>query len=300
MADRWRRSACSRGGHRGARPPPPLVPRLLPAGGAEQPARRPRSGPRPGRALVLGPPRRCRAGWRGDLLHDHVVPRGERRRGLRRRAPARRACTRGRHQGRLEHAPRCAARDADRLPQGSLHRLPVGPFRRTARGRPVDAPGSAHLSLGSRHGLRSTGQDDHRARWAIDRPLHVVPGEHPGRRLGARRSPAGQGPQRAVGCTTVRCGTGRASWVPPSTRSSSCCPGRCPTSSRRCCGRRQSWQRRKVGSRAISRSCGRLRGTTRPAADSAPSRSGPLSSPSWRSSRCPSGRSARRAGRSGR
>ena len=102
--------------------------------GRQQPARHPRSGPRPGRALVLGPPRHRRAGRRGHLLHDHVVSRRERGWGLRRRAPARRARTRGRRQGRVEHAARCAPRHADRLPQGRLHRLPVGPFRRTRSG----------------------------------------------------------------------------------------------------------------------------------------------------------------------
>ena len=288
-----------RRGHRGARPPSPLVPRLLPAGGAQQPARRPRSGPRPRRAFVLGPPRRRRAGWRGDLLHDHVVSRRERGRGLRRRAPARRAGTRGRRQGRVEHAARCAPGDADRLPQGSLHRLPVGPFRRAARGRPVDAQGGADLSLGSRHGLRSTGQDDHRARWTVHRPLHVVPGEHPGRRLGARRSPPGQGPERAWVVPRFAAGPARR----PGCHHQ---PGAAPAARvdvRRRRGGAAAGGRAggegRPGAAATSRSCGRPRGTTRPAADGAARRCA-LRPPSWRSSRCPAARSDRRAARSGR
>ena len=72
--------------------------------------------------------------------------------------------------------------------------------------RPVGAPGRAHLPVRRRHRVRPAG----RGRWSgrggpsIDHS-DVVPGEHPRRRLGARRPAARQGAQRRGAATTARC-----------------------------------------------------------------------------------------------
>ena len=72
------------------------------------------------------------------------------------------------------------------------------------------------------------GQQDrgaHRARWAVHRPCNVVPGEHPGRRLGPPRPASRQGAAVRGAATRGRCGTVRGRSARRSTRSSSCCQG---------------------------------------------------------------------------
>ena len=193
------------GGDRGARPAPALVPRLLPARRPERPAGHPRGGPRPRRAVLLGAPRRGRAGRRGHLLHGHVVPR-------RRREPATATTTTGSSTTRRgapvpepEATPRAGWNPLLEVRQvtptdflkGVFSDCLVGALGDGAGRRPAGAPGRAHLPL--RHRARASASRTARSSGAAGprSTTPVVPGGHPSRRVGPGRPAAGQGPQRA-------------------------------------------------------------------------------------------------------
>ena len=124
---------------------------------------------------------------------------------------------------------RCSRCARSRRPTSSRASSPTasGCARRPRCGDdPLAAPGRAHLPLRHRHGVRPAGRHAGRSGRAVDRPRHVVPGEHPGRRLGAGRPATGQGPQRAGLLPRLAAGPRRACSAPRSTRSSCCCPDR--------------------------------------------------------------------------
>ena len=164
----------------------------------------------------------------GEVIFSMITSFHAEREGgrLRRRAPARRArarghpakaggtrCSRCARSRRPTSSRACSATACGCAPRASLGDDPL--MHRAAL---------TYLSdLGTGFGqqdqsLIGRGGPSHR-------PLRVVPGGHPGRRLGARRPASGQGPQRARGVPRLAARPPRRARAPRSTRSSSCCPG---------------------------------------------------------------------------
>ena len=89
-------------------------------------------------AIATGAPSRPATSWRckeGEVIFSMLASfHAERESGVYDGAPDRRgAGARGHAEGRPDGAGRGARGDADRLSQGCLHRLPVGPFVHVAR-----------------------------------------------------------------------------------------------------------------------------------------------------------------------
>ena len=102
-------------------------------------------------------------------------------------------------------------------------------LRRLAGRRSAPAPRRPDLPVRPRHRVRPAGQGARRPRRPVHRSLRVVPGGHPGGRVGPGRPACRSRPAAPGAATTARCATATASSAPPSIRSSCCSPDRRPT-----------------------------------------------------------------------
>ena len=282
-----------RGGHRGAGPPPPLVPRLLPAGGAQQPAGHPRSDrDRDGRSFSA---RHVIAVQDGEVIFSMITSfHAESEGGVfddapRRNVPAPEDVAKGGWNTLLDVRPVTPTdflkgvftdclwvRSATPLGEDPLmHRAALtylsdlgtgfGQQDKTITGR--GGPSVDH-SMWFQENIRA---DD----WVLVdlRPVKARA------RVGGTRLPAG--PPRRPGCDHQ--------------------PGAAPAAGvdvriveEALRQEAELAAKRGAGRRAISRSCNGPTGSTRPAARRP---RGGVRPPSWRWSRCPAARSARRAAR---
>ena len=103
---------------------------------------------------------------------------------VRRCAAARGARADGDAAGRLEPAARATRGHTNGLLEGCVHGLRVGACTHAAAGRSSGASSGADVPVGHRLGFRTEAAALVGPWRPVDRPLHVVPGAHPRRRLG--------------------------------------------------------------------------------------------------------------------